>query len=331
MASTISDKHLRLLTLKLDDAYDQRDIITELPSDVGLLDIINIYSHKKYPEQKVYCPACKGHRHRNGFTAVLNNGKRVLLGSTCGSRIFGESWRDAEKRIGQQIDRQYELIKADRAKLALPHFLKALRRWHHPLDCLTARRTAFRRRFGYLWSALQDVRNTNGHQLFTTRRIRDYSTEDRHSRNGNDSAVAYRYEHVPAGILHGAGFFDDIDIINIYKRALDAGTEYLDLVHNTQDQSTRALRKARMRFDEAASRLDLIREYREDADAFFEPRNLQTVISWANAQEIRHRDAVYADGSTLRCEHNASVLRVDDLAELDSSALDLLAEYRRAD
>lgn len=46
----------------------------------------NFYRSKN---QKIYCHICGGHRHRNGITGLLDDGSRILFGSSCAKDFFG--------------------------------------------------------------------------------------------------------------------------------------------------------------------------------------------------------------------------------------------------
>ena len=101
MAGKFNDEQLRLQALKLRDPYDQSNLVYTVPESAALLDITNIYVYEQYPLKKVYCVECGGRKHKHGFTAMLTTGHRVLYGSTCGARRFGQSWTEAERSYGR--------------------------------------------------------------------------------------------------------------------------------------------------------------------------------------------------------------------------------------
>ena len=128
-----------------------------MPKDAQLLDITNIYVFERYPREKVFCVECGGRHHKRGFTAMLTSGQRVLLGSTCGARLFKESWADAERRIEERADRQFELRKLDRMSTILRPLENGLIGWQAAMEHISGRRSAFDRQLGELASRVREA------------------------------------------------------------------------------------------------------------------------------------------------------------------------------
>src|SRR4051812_12367643 len=117
MSARQSDEHLRHQALKLRDPFAQFGLIWHIPEGAIFLDILNIYTFERWPKEKVCCVKCSRRNHKKGFTALLASGEKLILGSTCGAELFGESWTKAERRMEDRSDRQYEVLKLDRLAL----------------------------------------------------------------------------------------------------------------------------------------------------------------------------------------------------------------------
>src|SRR5581483_10093919 len=208
MAGALNIDHIRNTVFRLTDPYDQSDLITCIPEDAKLLDILNIYEFARFPTEKAFCVVCKGRRHKRGFTAALTTGHRVLLGSACGEKKFGANWKDAEKRLRLRSDHQYELLMYDRLTMIRDQLEEKLPQWLRVFEQLEGRKAAFSRIFGEVASRLKEAANRGDGRLTIHRKVRSSSFQQALTRDDDDSKEQFTYQEVTVATLMGPAFFD---------------------------------------------------------------------------------------------------------------------------
>jgi hypothetical protein len=325
MAGKFNDEHLRHQALKLKNPYDQPELIWTVPEGAGLLDILNIYTFERWPKEKVYCVECDGHHHKNGFTALLTSGKRVLLGSTCGARLFGQSWKAAEKRIEDRGNRQYELLKLDRLALIIAPLREGLLGWSDVMERIMARRSAFENKLGDLASRTREAAIRHGGDLTVGRRVENRAARAAGMRDLGD------YVEVKVGNVAGAALFMPLDPAKAVARALAAIDEMQQGIGNTDATWTSVLIKRRKAFERTFEDLETAVKMHAGAQDFFTVENFRNLIEWANNHRAtKSRYEIDADG-IVRDEQRLSGIKISPVADLDDEPLDLIREYRRAD
>lgn len=327
MAAKFNDANLRNQALKLNDPYAQPDlIIDEIPERAILLDLLNIYSFERWPKEKVYCVACKGRHHKRGFTALLSNGARALFGSTCGERLFGESWKAAEKRIEDRANRQHELIKLDRLSLVAEDLHRGLLTWVDGMERVVARRRAFENNLSELASRVGDAARRCGGMLMAVQRI-----QSRPDRGAEVKDHPGEYIEAPIGRLAGAALFQAFDPIRAVARTIDALDEMRIGLGETDFTWTSKLAKRRKTFERTFPDLEMAASMYEAAHEFFEIGNFRKLTNLVHAHHLtKARYEITHDG-IVRDEETLSGIKLAPIADLDTNPLDLIQEYRRAD
>jgi hypothetical protein len=324
MAGKINDYQLRRQALKLRDPYDQPDLVWNIQDGAVLLDILNIYAFERWPKEKVYCVVCGGHHHKKGFTAILASGHRVLLGSTCGARQFGESWTAAEKRIEDRSNRQYELMKLDRLALVVAPMRDGLLGWANTMERVLLRRSAFENKLGDLAYRTREAANRHGGALTVVRRVENKAARAAGMQNSVD------HVDVKVGDLAGTALFAALNPVKAVERALAALDEMRLGIGNTDVEWTSVLVKRRKALERTFDDLEMAASMHAAAQDFFTIENFKVLIEWANRHgAIKARYEIDADG--IAREAGSAGIKISPVPNLDDGPLDLIKEYRRAD
>lgn len=329
MAGKFDDQQLRQLALKLTDPYDQPDLLTTLPDDAQLLDVINVYSYDQWPAQKVYCVRCGGRRHKHGFTALLASGHRLLYGSSCGCKQFGEkSWKTAERSMLGRADRKFELKKLDRFELLSRDLTKHLGWWAPVLQKVGGRRKAFARNLGELSSRCVEVARRDDRMMTITRKREFNAYLDAKQR-----AQLGEFETVPFGTMKGAEFFSDQNIEVVAELADNAIARYKECISNTAMHTTTQLATRRRAVERAFEELERACKVYLGALDFFNEVNLRLVLRWVNENDITS-EKYRLSADKLLCPENdetkgIQLLEFPDLKEVE--LLDIIRDFRRAD
>lgn len=329
MAGKLSDRELRRQALKLRDPYEQsKHLVWDIPDDVALVDILNLYTYKEWPLKKVYCVECGGHHHKNGFTALLTNGKRALLGSRCGAKLFGESWQQAEKRIKERSDRQWELDRIDRLETILDPLRSSLLLWEAQVQKLMYRLEGFQSALGELSSRLLEATNHHQGALTVGRRIEMKSTKE----VGPKGWKQTDFVHTKVADMIGSDLFLREDPCNDIKSTLDAISAIKPSMAGTDSIRTSTLKSQRQRLERALEKLETVHRIYRGGQEFFTEESFVTLVWWTNRYNVTRHQYEFAENG-IRYSDGRSGVRLPDepLPDLDSLPLDLIQEYRRAD
>lgn len=327
LAGKFNDEQLRNQALKLSDPYEQRNLIWVIPDGAKLLDIINVYSFEQYPRKKAFCVACGGHRHKRGFTAVLITGERLLFGSLCGSKAFGQSWTEAERRIEERGDRQFELKKLDRLATMISALESGVISWQRPMEHLAGKRSAFDRHLGELASRVREAVQRRGGALTVFRKI-----ENRAARSGGmTSKSAADHQEVTVARLGGVEFFDSLDPAKAIVDASVAIDGCRALLGKTDGFSLKQLRDARRKLESSLTDLETCAKIHAGAEEFFTVSNFEAMIQWANEHGATQARYVFEENDIVRAESREGGIQVRPPAPIETMLLDLIKDYRRAD
>jgi hypothetical protein len=325
MAGKLTDRELRRQALKLKDPYEQPALTWEIPKEVGLIDILNIYIFERWPREKVLCVKCGGHRHKHGFTAVLSNGLRVLLGSSCGRELFGESWVHAERRMKERSDRQWELDRLERLEPIVDLMRDALLTWESRVDRMLALKSGFFRMLGELASRVQEATNVHGGKLTVNRQV-DMKTQS----YGQSTAPVH--VDVPVGDLVGADLFLDFDAAGVIRQSVGAIDEVKEAFWGTDAVPTGLLRRRRLAFERTFGGLETAARIYRGGQEFFTPASFANLVNWTDRYTVtRARYDWTGDGITYDDGRPGINLPVEPFKDLPEEPLDLIQEYRRAD
>jgi hypothetical protein len=327
LSSKHSDEALLQISLKLTDPYEQSDVIHHIPQDARLLDIINTYVYEKWPQEKVHCAKCGGHHHKRGFTALLTNGKRVLLGSSCGAEAFGESWTAAEKRMDDMADRQYELVRIRRLSGILGPMARDLAAWPGKIDNLVRRRDAFDRTVGELASRVREAATRHDGALTVTKQVA-LNSAFRQAGGGNGSIESTT---VTVGRLQGKDLFDFMNLPAAVNRAMLSIQACVESLKDTNRISTATLRKQRKALENSFQDLIKVWKMYEAGQEFFTPESFRIIIDWTVKHSLTQEH--YSLDGALVSINGRPVYQIpgQSLADLDTDVVDLIVEYRRAD
>ena len=297
-----------------------------MPNDAELLDIINIYVFERYPAEKARCVKCGAHQHKNGFTAVLASGQRVLLGSTCGARLFQESWTEAEKRIEERAERQYELKRLDRFSVIWAPLERGLLSWKDFLEQVSGRRAAFDNHLGELASRIREAVLRNAGALTIFRNV-----EAKSARDAGMKGPLGAHQEVIVGQVLGGGLFATVDPAKSVTRALDALDSFKEPIGESDNYTVKMLKDRRRTFERALEDVEAAAKTHAAAEEFFTVPNFTEMLRWANEHGATQSRYVIDAHNVVRAEGRQGGIQISMPPPLDASILDLFADYRRAD
>lgn len=328
MAGKISDKQLRRQALKLKDPYEQPSLAWEIPADAHLLDIFNLYVYEQWPQAKVFCVQCRSRRHKHGFTAMLTNGTRVLLGSSCGAELFGESWTHAERRMKDRADRQWELDRLDRLESIAVPMRDALLTWLVHVERMMARKDGFFRMLGELASRVSEAANVHGGRLTVGRQV-NVSTAQQAGMRG----LSTQFEHVTVGELHGPDLFRHFNAAGAVERSMKAIEDIRrSMVPLTDDIPTKVMKGRRRAFEDTFEGLETAARMYTAGQEFFTKASFQNLANWTQRHAVTNSRYVWTgDGIDYGDGRRGFRLPLDPFKDLSHLPLELIQEYRRAD
>lgn len=289
MTSTLNDVLLRTTRLLITDPYKQDLVVPEIPPDVELETIENTYVFTRWPQEKVWCALCRACRHRNGFTAKLSDGTRVLLGSHCGRDRFGVSWQEAEKNLKGLRDRKSLLEHLDRLVPHISEIVTELRSWDRELGRTAASHKRFSRAMPGLYQRLVEAARSHDGRLIVYEKDSSLFSEA----VGGSGRVARQpsWRPVTVHIIAGAPYFTPLDPEAAACEGIAALLAVQAAVADTDGLATHALKRLRRRLSDAVENLRQAVAMTHGAAAFFSPDNLAKVASWAT--RVDTVDGVY--------------------------------------
>lgn len=325
MAGALNTQHIRNTVFRLTDPYDQGGLINHVPEHAKLLDILNIYEFERFPTEKAFCVVCKGHRHKRGFTAVLTTGHRVLIGSACGEKQFGASWKDAERRLRLRSDHQYELLMYDRLTMIRDQLRAKLPQWLRVFEQLEGRKAAFSRIFGEIASRLAEAANRGDGRLTIHRKVRASAFQQALARDDDDSKERFTYQEVTVATLTGRAFFDPLNTHQAVAKAIQSVEDHSFEMALALDMTKR--RKAVERSFEELQRCEKIYH---DVNAFLSSESFANLSRWTDQNDgIRRKLVARSNGLFFADDLNQGMTLLP-LPDLDETLLDCIWEYRRA-
>jgi hypothetical protein len=325
MAGALNTDQIRNTVFRLTDPYDQSDLISCIPEDAKLLDILNIYEFERFPTEKAFCVVCKGHRHKRGFTAALTTGHRVLVGSACGQKKFGASWEEAEQRLRLRSDHQYELLMYDRLTMIRGQLQAKFPQWLRVFEQLEGRKSAFSRIFGEIASRLKEVAIRGDGRLTIHRKVRTSAFQQALARGDDDGKERFTYQEVPVGTLIGAAFFDPLHTHRAVANAIQSVKD-----HSYEKALALDMSKRRKAVERSFEDLQRCAEIYDDVNAFLSPESFASLARWANQNDGIRRKLVARSNGLFFVDDLNQGMTLLPLPDLDETLLDCIWEYRRA-
>lgn len=325
MAGALNTDQIRNTVFRLTDPYDQSDLISCIPEDARLLDILNIYEFERFPTEKAFCVVCKGHRHKRGFTAALTTGHRVLVGSACGQKKFGASWQEAERRLRLRSDHQYELLMYDRLTIIRGQLQAKLPQWLRVFEQIEGRKSAFSRIFGEIASRLKEVAIRGDGRLTIHRKVRSSAFQQALARGDDDGKEGFTYQEVTVGTLIGAAFFDPLHTHRAVANAIQSVKD-----HSYEKALALDMTKRRKAVERSFEDLQRCAEIYSGVNAFLSSQNFASLASWADQNDgVRRKLVARSNGLFFGDDLNQGMTLLP-LPHLDETLLDCIWEYRRA-
>lgn len=319
----LTDAELRAAQLRVSDPETQPNLADTIPEGTDLLGIENLYEADGWPDHKVYCARCEGRHHMRGFTVLLVDGRRALLGSKCGGDVFGQSWHAATHDFKERLDRRRILERlhaiADRA----PVLRAGIGAWYDTATKLRASRSRFKNALFYLDSALTDACNTDGGRLKTYETYRDLIAEEQ-SKSENTAPIMRERETV-AYTVRGGEYFARLDPVVALDEAFEAVNAVVTLARtDTTNVKTRQLQAAVRRCTAAAGELARVEAMYRGALTFFEDANLIPVAAWATRAEYVTGQYAARSGVVRRLDEAGTMSLPQFDGRLDAEVVRLL-------
>jgi hypothetical protein len=276
----LSDDELRGTELRLHDPYTQERLVRKIPPGAQLIDIVNVYVFERWPHEKVHCVECDGRRHKRGFTAELDTGDLVLLGSSCGGDKFGETWSLAEKRLRGRRRRQDLLFRLDVLLPQLPEIRTELFKWRVPAHSLDNSRRRFASNMRSLYYSLEAAARQHSGRLTLYERVRDRAAEEAAIKK-KDYSPKHKWIEQEVHTIAGAAYFYDLGASRTVLSTLDLLAEIERLAGDTDGLETSKMQQYQRRLRDRTEQLaDVLNMYRGSL-VFFQPDNLRAVAAWA--------------------------------------------------
>jgi hypothetical protein len=313
-----TDEELRKRQLQIDDPHSQPNLVNHIPPGVGVERIVNTYSYRLYPKQKAFCAKCEAFRHRDGFTAELDDGSWALLGSKCGADLWGESWKEATARFAEEVERTGLLKDFDDLLPELVAVRRGLERWREPARGLAALQGKFHSTLRDLYVELRRCSARADQHLVVWRRVRDRPAEDAYERRYGRRPDHDFHKSVEqrVALLAGAAFFLNDNVETLLGLALDSIDGAIGAARDTQSHSVVKLRRAKVGVAEGRERLERVLATYAAMHAFFARGNLAAVAAWADQVDRKHR---YTQGPrTIARDDGRSVTLPPDFPEMDA-------------
>ncbi len=278
MAGKISDRELRLRALKLTNAYEQSGLLLRpLAESDRLVEVINIYEHECWPNEKVYCSQCNGHHHRNGYTSlvVTENGSliRLLLGSTCGAEAFGESWQISKRRMEAQHARQWELARLDRLETVCREMKSHLETWAELIRPVIGRKSAFVIKLPELASRLAEAQVQHNGFFYVHREL-----------ELNDGSVVLDTQLLDR--LPGADIFNPLDMSYAIRQATTTLDAMAQSIGRSDGVPTNVLKKHRLEFEATFNDLYVLALMYSGAQDFFTAETFAKIVDWTKRHAV---------------------------------------------
>ncbi|WP_436642329.1 hypothetical protein [Microbaculum sp. FT89] len=320
-----TDDELRELELEIGDPHHQQGLFMDIPEGADVVRIVNIYRYPLYPEEKAYCAKCRAYRHRDGFTAELDNGALVPLGSKCGSDLYGESWKNVAQRFHGELERKHLVLEFDRLGPRVRQTYSQLSSWSYGVEALEALLWDFRRYLPDLYEMLCKAARRPDRALVLEERVRDQAAELRYLERRGEPPRSPIYQSVekPFATWAGAEAFIKYSHATFYGRAITALNDVVVASEDTQRYYSKVLRELKAGIVDAVERLTKIAASHQAIQQFFGAENRKRVVEWANRALGRKRYACTRDG-IKDLETGQMIDLPDNLPDLDLYALSSL-------
>jgi hypothetical protein len=277
-----TDDELRVRVLEIDDPHAQAGLVNHIPPGVDVVQIVNTYSYSRWPNDKAYCSKCEGKRHKYGFTAELDDGSFALLGSRCGEKLWGESWRDAANRFKEEVDRAGIILGFDRMVPELRSIRDALEGWRPAVACVAKHQRRFSNQLGSLFFELRSAAVRQDHRLVIHESVRDYVAEAEYERRYGEKPSREFYKGVERTVHHleGGAFFSTEKPDNLLELALQAIDAAIAVGGNTKLHSQMKLKEHRAKVRDAQDWLERVATAVRALRSFYGNEHLGRVVRW---------------------------------------------------
>ena len=295
LPARIADSELLNAELAVDDAYAIEGIVLEkLPVGMPIVDVIRIYSHVRYPAQKVYCCVCASERHREGFHIRREDGVESLLGSCCAKPIFvGREISFLKERSKRERERQKYLRAIHHAQ---PTILRIILRkmstsWRRLAKEISVGRHELSRAMPEIYEALQFAVDKNEMLCAPVRVLQaEWKNSSGQMDDTKNSSKTDRYMLVQQGLYYvsGAEYFARCDPIEIVSDLDNALRDFQTIAADTDAHSLHRLKKLVKQIDRGREGLQKLLLMQKAANEFYDTNHLGRIANWVRLNRKYH-------------------------------------------
>jgi hypothetical protein len=277
-----TDDDLRIRILEIDDPHDQEGLVNHIPPGVDVVRIVNAYGYSRWPSDKAYCSKCEGKRHKYGFTAELEDGTFALLGSRCGEKLWGLTWKEAASRFKEELDRAGTILAFDRLVPELRSIREALESWRPAVACVSEHQRKFGKKLQFWFYEFRTAAVRHDKRLVVHQTIRDYAGEDEYERRYGEKPARefFKSEERTVHYLEGGSFFLEGNLDNLFELALEAIDAAIAVGSNTKLHSQLKLREHRAKVRDAQDWLERVATAIRALRSFYGLEHFGRVESW---------------------------------------------------
>lgn len=305
------DAALRAAQLVI-DPYALEGLSTSPPAEGAVVSIRGEY-HVPDEGEALRCCLCPQHTpHWNGFVIATDTGSQHLIGSTCGPKHLGITFRTAKNQHKDRLTRQGNLYRLDAVLAQFDAFLAQCNAvLFAPLfRSLQERLAQFETAAGDATVRLRSL-VLRGAGLTENVTVRDFEAERRRDETASkdsEKKPIYRQEAQPIGPLAGRGFLN-VEQLRATVFAFKSGLrEFKQAVANgTGGIATNRLAKMLKELADAHERANIAVASINNARAFFSADNAERLQRWSHDGSVQDISAA-PGGLSVRASGKAPVL-----------------------
>jgi hypothetical protein len=224
----------------------------------------------------------------------LDDGTLALLGSRCGEKLWGQSWKEAAGRFKEELDRAGTILGFDRLVPELRAIRETLERWRPAVACVAKHQQTFTKQMSYWFYELRTASVRHDQRLVIHENVRDYAGEADYERRYGEKPSREFYMSVERTVHHleGGAFFATEKPDILFQLALDDIDAAIAVGSNTKLHSQMKLREHRAKVRDAKDRLERVATVVRALRSFYGNDHFLHVVGWMHrAKSDRTVDA----------------------------------------
>ena len=321
----ILDAELLDRDLLVADAYDREGLVCRrLTEDATVLEPIAFYIHARYDQgEKVFCCICGVRKHKRGYWARCSDETVRPLGNCCAKPRLGRNWMQSQHAFKDMERRKGYLLKL---RDACPDILRARARlpsWGALGQELKVRQRAFFGAMPEVYELVVQAAKRDG-ILEATERVKNIHWDPK--KPADERKWNYLPQNHPIAGRSFLRFTDSHDVISVVERAISS---FSSVAENTDNCTTKQLRKAFSDIECARLQLARLGEMADAYSSFFRDDNLNGIVRWSHLvcenHDRRLRRPIARSASGLLNRETGAAFEFVQLPQPDLGVIQLLA------